>query len=210
MAVADLDGQRIVDLVEGAVDGDSEAWNDLVTRFAPLIVSILARYRIFGADAEDISQIVWLRLVEHLAELREPRALPAYILRTTSNEAMRWFRSSNRVRPYDPQVEQPVQQQTGDGVDDSVLREERRSVLLAALAELPARQRDLLLLLLEDPPVPYQEISRRLAMPVGSIGPTRARALRELRDSPAIAALFDDDTNNQGGGRHDVAALGSR
>jgi RNA polymerase sigma factor (sigma-70 family) len=210
MADADPDGQRIIDLVASAIDGDSEAWNDLVGRFAPLIVSILARYRIFGADAEDISQIVWLRLLEHLRELREPRALPLYIVRTTTNEAMRWFRATSKTRPFDPQLDVPEQLSEGAEQDDPVLRAERRSILLAALAELPAKQRDLLLLLLEDPPVPYQEISKRLGMPIGSIGPTRARALRELRDSPAIAALFDDDTNNQGGGRHDVATLGSR
>jgi RNA polymerase sigma factor (sigma-70 family) len=209
MADPDRDGQRIVDLVAAAIAGDGTAWNDLVERYAPLIASILARYRIFGADADDIGQIVWLRLLEHLRELREPRALPLYIVRTTTNEAMRWFRGAARTRPYDPQ-EEPDRAGTTAPPDDGVLRAERRSILLAALAELPSRQRDVLLLLLEDPPVPYQEISERLQMPIGSIGPTRARALRELRDSPAIAALFDGDTNNQGGGRHDVATLGSR
>jgi RNA polymerase sigma factor (sigma-70 family) len=209
MADSDQDGARIADLVAGALGGDSDAWNGLVVRYAPLIVSILRRYGIYGADADDISQIVWLRLLEHLHSLREPRALPRWLVTTTRNESMRWLRNAQRIRPSDPQAEDFTQLSDGVELDAEVLLAERRSVLLAALAELPTRQRELLLLLLVDPPVSYEEISRRLDMPIGSIGPTRARALRELRNSPAIAALFDR-TEERGGDRHDVAALGSR
>jgi RNA polymerase sigma factor (sigma-70 family) len=206
----DQDGQRIVDLVGAAVGGDGDAWNELVLRYAPLIVSILARYRIFGADAEDISQIVWLRMLEHLHELREPRALPRYLVTTTSNEANRWLRGMRRTRPFDP-LEQDTEQPNQADPDEPLLVAERRTALLAALAELPTRQRRVLLLLLEDPPVSYQEISTRLDIPVGSIGPTRKRALLELRESPAIAALIENSTTEgQGGDRRDAAAMGSR
>jgi RNA polymerase sigma factor (sigma-70 family) len=203
------DGQRIVDLVRDASNGDSAAWNDLVARYAPLIASILTRHRVFNADADDVSQMVWLRILEHLRDLREPRALPRYLMTTTNNEVYRWFKLARRDRPFDPQTQDPEQPGDVDLVEP-VLRAERRSALLAALAALPSRQRDVLLLLLEDPPVPYQEISQRLGIPIGSIGPTRLRALRELRGSPAIAALLDDETTGPGGDRDDVAAMGSR
>jgi RNA polymerase sigma factor (sigma-70 family) len=178
-------------------------------RYAPLIASILARHRIFNADADDVSQMVWLRMLEHLANLREPRALPRYLVTTATNEAYRWIRLAQRVRPFDPQAQDTEQPGDAD-LAEPVLLAERRSALLAALAELPGRQRDVLLLLLEDPPVPYQEISKRLDIPVGSIGPTRQRALRELRESPAIAALLDEESTGPGGDRDDVATMGSR
>jgi DNA-directed RNA polymerase specialized sigma24 family protein len=59
------------------------------------------------------------------------------------------------------------------------------------LQALPPGGQRLVLLLMEDPPVPYAEISARLGIPAGSIGPTRRRCLDKLRDHPAIAALGD-------------------
>ncbi|HVD89336.1 MAG TPA: hypothetical protein VNB91_10630, partial [Jatrophihabitantaceae bacterium] len=53
-------------------------------------------------------------------------------------------------------------------------------------------QQQLLLLLVADPPVPYCEISRRMNLPVGSIGPTRARLLRKLQKSVAVRLLIED------------------
>jgi RNA polymerase sigma factor (sigma-70 family) len=76
-------------------------------------------------------------------------------------------------------------------VDADLLDAERHEALLTALAELPDRQRSLLLLLIEDPPLPYEEISRRLGIPVGSIGPTRARALARVRSHLAVQALLN-------------------
>ena len=82
---------------------------------------------------------------------------------------------------------------TGDALDADLLAAERRSALREAFAGLPLASRDLLALLIADPPIPYVEISRRLGVPVGSIGPTRARILDKLRRSPAIEALLYDD-----------------
>lgn len=76
-------------------------------------------------------------------------------------------------------------------VDANLLAVERHEALLMGLAELPDRQRSLLMLLLEDPPLPYEEVSARLGLPIGSIGPTRGRALTRLRSLRAIRALND-------------------
>ena len=77
--------------------------------------------------------------------------------------------------------------------DEELLRNERHEALLAGFADLTKRQRELLLLLLTDPPLSYGAISSKLGIPVGAIGPTRARALERLRHTPALAALLRSD-----------------
>ena len=63
------------ELVAAAVSGNRAAWNSLVERFAPLVTSVIRRFRLNESDADDVRQNTWLRLVEHLERIREPRAL---------------------------------------------------------------------------------------------------------------------------------------
>lgn len=202
------DGPTVADLVRDAAAGDQRAWDGLVERYMPLVMSVAARYRLAEGDVADVSQTLWLRLVQSLHTLREPQALPGWIVTTTRNECFRVLRTGQRVTPYDPLTESPADRvdlrgaSTAD-LDEELLREERHEALLAAFAELPDRHRELLLLLLADPPPSYAEISDRLGMPIGGIGPTRARAVARLRRSPALAALLGDDdlTENLTGNR---------
>ncbi|MCV2489843.1 sigma-70 family RNA polymerase sigma factor [Geodermatophilus sp. YIM 151500] len=179
----------VPELVAEALRGDQSSWNRLVDRYTPLVLSIVRRHRLQGGDAEDVVQTVWLRLVEHLGEIRDPQALPGWIATTGRHECLRVLRGHHLVSPTDLQERG---QPEGDGAADlagNLLEAQRHEALLIALAELPERQRALLLLLIEDPPLSYEEISRRLAMPVGSIGPTRARALTRIRAHGAVQAL---------------------
>lgn len=179
----------VPELVAAAVDGDSQAWGRLVSRYTPLVLSVIRRHRLQGSDAEDVVQTVWLRLVEHLGDLREPAALPGWIATTTRNECFRTIKARRVVPTEDPTVHR--QRDADDpALDAGMLDAERHEALLAALAELPERQRSLLLLLITDPPTAYEEISARLGIPVGSIGPTRARALSRIRAHPAVGALL--------------------
>jgi RNA polymerase sigma factor (sigma-70 family) len=210
--VEDDEAVAVSALVAAAGDGDERAWQDIVERYGPLVMAVLARHRLFGADAEDVSQVVWLRLVEHLGELREPRALPKWLVTTTRNECIRLLRSRRPTEPIDRLDElrslDPEQPQP----DGEMLLAERRQALLEAFADLSERQRELLRLLMHDPPIPYAAISERLGMPVGSIGPTRARLLAKLRSSPALAGLLESghDTLSRGGVRHDVQVVAGR
>ena len=180
-------------LVPAAREGDQHAWDAIVDRFLPLVGSVVRQHRLSEADGDDVSQTVWLRLVEHLGALREPDALPGWIRTTTRNECLRVINARGRMRPVDPQEGAGGLDAVVDDVaDDELIAAERRRVLRAALSELPAGRRDLLLLLLTDPPVPYEEISARLGIPIGSIGPTRARALDQLRRTPALRGLGPD------------------
>lgn len=185
---------ELTDVVRAAADGDEDAWRRLVERYLPLVRSVIWSHGLTGQDAEDVAQILWLRLVEHLKDIREPRALPGWIKTTTRNECMQLHKSARRTVPVGATVEAQQVNLVGEELDKELLRAERHQALLAALAELPEHQRNLLVLLAADPPLSYAEISRRLSIRIGSIGPTRARALRGLRESPAVAALVEANT----------------
>jgi len=197
-------------LVASALEGDEAAWNDLVARYAPLVTAVLRGFRLFGTDAEDVTQIVWLRMVEHLGELREPRALPKWLVVTTRNECFRALRASGRIRPFDPLTADPDRTIDHATPDEPVLVAERWQAVLAAMAELSERQRTVLWILAEDPDISYSEINKRFGIPVGSIGPTRMRAIEKLRATPAIAALSEPEAgaDDLGGGRSDIAIAG--
>jgi RNA polymerase sigma factor (sigma-70 family) len=179
------------ELVRAARGGDQRSWNDLVDRFLPLVSRLIARFRLYGADAEDVNQTVWLRLVEHLDAIHEPNAVPGWIATTTRHECLAVLRRRGKATPVDPMGDSPFDRllEEEDPCEE-LIRDERHRALRAGLAELPEERRALLLLLLEDPPPSYAEISRRLGMPVGSIGPTRARALDHLRSTGAVQALL--------------------
>ncbi len=178
-------------LVAAAVEGDQGAWDEIVDRFTPLLVRILLRYHLTRAELEDVAQTVWLRLVERLEDLREPRALPGWIVTTARREALHAAARADRTRPQDPQ--DPVWASRLVSYDDPAAgleHDERQAAVLEGFALLSPRQRLLLEVLSEDPPPPYSEVSRRTGMPVGSIGPTRARALDIIRGCPAVQALM--------------------
>jgi RNA polymerase sigma factor (sigma-70 family) len=186
----DNDDSPVLELVAAALDGDQQAWNRLVDRYTPLVLSVVRRYRLADSDAEDVVQTVWLRLVEQLGRIRQAEALPGWIVTTTGRECLHVIKGRRRAVPTDLSDE-GWPEGTGDpAVDTDLLVAERHAALLAALAELPERQRAVLLLLLHDPPLSYEEISRRLDLPVGSIGPTRARALERIRSSAAVQSLL--------------------
>ena len=179
----------LADLVEAAARGDGNAWEELYERYTPLISSVCRRYRLAGDDADDVSQTVWLGLVQQLHRLREPSALPGWIVTTTKNEALRVIKASRRMVPSDPMTDNRFDSATRPELDDHLCRTDRRRALRDGLRQLRPEHRQLLLLLVADPQLSYKEISRRLGIPIGSIGPTRARCLRRLRDTTEIHAL---------------------
>jgi RNA polymerase sigma factor (sigma-70 family) len=204
------DGLLVTALVAAAAHGDQSAWNMLIRRYTPLVMSVVRRYRLGAQDTEDVRQTLWLRLVEHLADIREPRALPQWLVTTARNECLRVLKAAQRTQPVDPlgDLELVDEASTAD-LGEGLLRSERHQALLEAFAALSDHHRELLSLLLADPAVPYAEISSRLQIPIGSIGPTRARALQKLREAPSIAA-FREQGRTEGGECYDVAAVGRR
>ena len=187
---AGADPVALTDLVTRAARDDNLAWDALVVRFAPLLWSICRKYRLDGTDADDISQNVWLQLTGQLGKLRDPAALPGWLVTVTRRECLRFTNARQRwaTAGYVLNTELLADEGT-PAADEELLAAERHAALREAFATLPPSGQRLITLLLEDPPLSYTEISSRLGIPVGSIGPTRRRLLEKLRHHPAVAAL---------------------
>jgi RNA polymerase sigma factor (sigma-70 family) len=182
--------------VTRASDGDRQAWDALVERYAPLIWSICRRYRLGDADADDAAQRVWLHLVNHLDGLRDPAALPGWLSTTARRECSRVRCAAARPDTAGYVLDaETLPDERAITADQELLKAERHAALREAFAALPLSGQRLLAMLTADPPVPYAEISARLGIPVGSIGPTRRRYLGRLRRHPAIVALIDPDSD---------------
>ena len=162
-------------------------------RFVPLVRHVTRSFRLSPEDAADAAQAVWLHLVEHLSTIREPQALPGWISTTARNECLVVLRTKRRTTPAGDLLDDRADLTIDEDPLDALHRQQRREALLQGLAELAEHHRELLVLLIEDPPVSYDEISRRLGMPIGSIGPSRARALTKLRETSSMAALLHPD-----------------
>ncbi len=193
------------ELVARARSGDKRAWDALVDRYSPLIWSICRRHRLGGAVAEDVGQNVWLRLVDQLDRIRDPAALPGWLATTTRRECLRVLHETRAplAAGYVPDASSLPDERAGTA-EQHLLVAERHAALREAFMDLPPSGQRLIALLIEDPPVSYAEISTRLGIPVGSIGPTRARYLDKLRRHPAVAALIDADGSAARAG--DIAA----
>jgi RNA polymerase sigma factor (sigma-70 family) len=198
------------ELVRQARGGDQRAWQVLVDRYARLVWSICRDHRLAAADAADVSQTVWLRLVEHLPELREPSALPSWLVTTARRECLRVIATTSRRwelgQPTDPDRLELADEHTPE-VDEALLADERAFALRAGFAQLPPACQELLRRLALDPPQSYKQISLQLGLPVGSIGPSRARCLNRLRRTPAVAALIAGEIDRVKGGEGHVKRL---
>ena len=181
------DDPAVVELVHRARGGDRAAWDQVVDRYSGLVWSICRRHELSGADADDVGATVWLRLVERLDTIVEPAALPGWIAPTARRECLQLLRVRNRHVPVD---DERLPDQLGPASDEWLLEQEQQAALRVALARLSERCRLLLSMLFADPPVPYSEISSKLGLAVGSIGPSRQRCLKDLRSTPEIAALM--------------------
>jgi RNA polymerase sigma factor (sigma-70 family) len=186
------DSRSVTALVIRTRNGDEHAWDELFERYAPLIRSICRSYRLRQVDVDDIGQNVWLKLVDHIAAIRDPAALPGWLVTTTRRECCQVLRAARQQQASGPWPDVADMPDTVTGmVESELLRAERSAALREALTQLPSLSRRLIAMLIQDPPAPYTEISAQLGIPVGSIGPYRARLLEKLRRYPALAALIN-------------------
>ena len=189
------DDPVVIALVRRAAGGDQDAWNEIVDRYAQLVWSICIRFGLGSEDIDDVGQSVWLLLVESIGNLREPAALPGWLAQTTKNECLRVLRVTHRhAHAGLPAEDQMPVDPDAVVIDDEILRTERDAALRAAFAELPQRCRELLSMLMRDPPCRYEDISATLGMPMGTIGPVRARCLDRIRRSPHIGPYWGGGT----------------
>jgi len=213
------DNPVVTALVTRARVGEEQAW-DAVERYAPLIWSICRRHRLRGADADGVGQRVWLKLVDHLDQVRDPAALPRWLVTTTRRECARVQRAARGAHAAGHTLDnETIPDHQAQTVEQQLLDAERHAARCEAFARLfPCCQQliTLITLIIQDPPLPYATISARLNIPIGSIGPNRGRWLDKLRRDPTVVALISAAAQNTGSEppgkrlhRHDEQSMAS-
>jgi RNA polymerase sigma factor (sigma-70 family) len=168
------------EIVRRAGDGDQAAWNQLVERFSGLVWSTIRAHRLGAAESSDVAQSTWLRLVEHLDRIQDPERIGAWLATTARRECLRVIRTSKRELPSDEDWVFEVD--SGETIDASLITEETNAALWRAFKAIEERCQALLRLVCAPDPPSYEEVSAALEIPVGAIGPTRARCLQKLRN----------------------------
>jgi RNA polymerase sigma factor (sigma-70 family) len=167
-------------LLQDALAGDAAAWKVLVEAYSGFIYRIARRSGLSAEDAEDVTQLVWIAFLEHGSTLREPGALRPWLATIARRTAVH-RRSQNREQlgstgSSDPEL---VEDET-PSLEELLQREQEVDRVRLALRKLPVGCARLLHSLFRDDSPDYAETSRRLRIPMGSIGPTRARCLARL------------------------------
>ncbi|MDA0167639.1 sigma-70 family RNA polymerase sigma factor [Solirubrobacter taibaiensis] len=174
-------------LVHAARTGDERAWTHLVEQVTPVLRRAAAGFRLRPEDLDDVVQQTWLQACTQLHALRDPDAVVGWLVVTVRREALRSLqRGVDEVLTDEPPE---PRNRVAMSVEDTVLDKERLMLLQAAVTRLPDRQRVLLEQMISSPGIRYGELAITLDMPIGSIGPTRERALARLRDEPLLAEM---------------------
>jgi RNA polymerase sigma factor (sigma-70 family) len=167
-------------LVRECCKGNQDAWSALIEKYKNLIFSIPIKFGLSRDDAGDIFQAVCVELLAGLPKLREPKALPKWLMQTSYHQCLRW----KKLRPdvaddVKDSEQQPSSEELPEQLFDQVQREQS---VRDAMYALPARcSRMVAMLFFEDPPRPYDEVAKELQLATGSIGFTRGRCLKKLR-----------------------------
>lgn len=179
-------------LVRGAAGGDEVAWRGLVARFSNLVWAVARAHRLANADAADVYQTTWLRLAEHIGRIEHPERVGAWLATAARRECLQSLRSAAKTAPTDDMDRLDITAAVGNPTEEAVLAAEtgredaaRAAAMWRAFERLSGRCRELLRILMASPPPSYAEVAAALGLPLGSIGPTRARCLQRLREEMA-------------------------
>ncbi len=165
------------DLLERLADSDSAVWEEVVRAFRPCLLARAAQAGLKPWQRQDLEQRVWLALLQHARSIRNPACLPGWLSTTARRMALTLLHEDGRELVIEQLPERTAS--TGSEVERHCLDRQRMRELRSAIAELPPRQRAVVSGLLRD--LSYDELSSLVGMSVGSIGPTRQRALGRLR-----------------------------
>jgi RNA polymerase sigma factor (sigma-70 family) len=170
-------------LVKECLAGNEEAWSALIDKYKALIYSIPVKYQMPPQEAADVFQAVCMELLSRLADLREPKALPAWLIRVTHHQCFRWKRQQQRVVSSDSET--GILEPEIPAIAESLIRQtQEEQILREAIADLaPQCQKLVAALFFESPARPYADIAAELGLAVGSIGFTRQKCIERLRKS---------------------------
>lgn len=175
-------------LAQRALQQDQQAWRALVDRLKGVAWKVLYGYQLSDEDRKDAFASTFFRLYEHLGSIRDLDKLPGWVATTARNEAHTIFRRQRHTVPLEDML---LRDAPAVELDDGLVAEELRTALRGAFGRLPKDSQALLRLLTTDPPLSYDEISRILDIPRGSIGPLRQRCLDRLRNTPELAPYMN-------------------
>jgi len=169
-------------LVTQCLTGSEEAWSLLIDKYKSLIYSIPIKYGLPAADAADVFQATCLELLARLPELREPRALPKWLLQVAHHQCWKWKHQQRKTLSRDSTPDLPEPEIPA--IAESLIQQtHEEQTLREAMASLEAKCRRLIeLLFFETPSRPYAEVAQTLGLAVGTIGSTRQRCIEKLRD----------------------------
>jgi RNA polymerase sigma factor (sigma-70 family) len=171
----------LAELLDQARGGDQLAWDAIVERFSGLLWATARAHRMTSAQSADVIQNTWLRLVENLDRIQDPERLGAWLATTARRECLRTIRLGARELPTDEEWMWDVP--SGEEIDSGLIVRERDTALWRAFRAIGERCQSLLRMIAAPDPPSYEEIGAALEMPIGAIGPTRARCLDKLRQS---------------------------
>jgi RNA polymerase sigma factor (sigma-70 family) len=169
----------IGELLARAAQQDPFAWEEIISRYNGMVCARVRSFQLQDADAVDAVQTTWLRLAEHCGRVHHPDRLAGWLSTTATRESLAIVRHSKRAAPVDGLADTLTDPAAGP--ERTVLDAETTQALRDLVAELPPRRRALIHAMFNQDPHRYTEISRDTGIPIGSLGPTRARALRQLR-----------------------------
>ncbi|HEX7287886.1 MAG TPA: RNA polymerase sigma factor [Candidatus Angelobacter sp.] len=180
-------------MVRQCLSGDQQAWAELVHRYRGLVYAIAARFGATRDDAADIFQAVCIEVMNSLSQLKNARSLRSWLITLTVRQGILWKRRRlNHVELDSMEADQSEEISFNPDLPSTVLRSQQEKIVREGVAQLPPRSAELLrLLFYEQPPVPYEEVARRLGLATGSIGFIRGRALTKLRKILAEAGLHE-------------------
>lgn len=169
-------------LVKECLNGNEEAWAALIRKYQNLICSIPIKCGLSVDDAGDIFQQVCLQLLEALPTLREPKSLAAWLIKVSAHGCSQWARRERRFQPFDFETQADQGPVAREMADELIGEFERSKSLHDAMAQVPARCRELIrMLFFETPAVSYEQVAQKLGLATGSIGFIRMRCLNRLR-----------------------------
>lgn len=179
------------ELVGRIRNGDGSAWRELVDQYEPLLRRLARQYRLSGQDMEDAVQLTWLRCLEHIDQITHADRLRGWLATVCRRESLRLATKGRREIALG---EQSVTRLVDDGQEErdpgaEMARRDTHDRLSRAIRALPQKQQLVLTELLKEESRSYLDLSRRLGLPIGSIGPTRQRAIARLRQDPRLAEL---------------------
>jgi RNA polymerase sigma factor (sigma-70 family) len=175
-------------LVRAAQRGDRASWDALIATTTPRLRRVVSHFRLQSADIDDVVQVTWMAAWLHLPRLREATAFDGWVSRIAEREALRVVHKRDR--------EVTVEELPGEATaieaapDEQVVVGMRAAALRGAVGRLPQHQRRIVEALLDEPPGGYDEVATNAHVPIGSIGPTRARSFARLREDVELCAAI--------------------